>query len=161
MDLLRVMGNKLKYVLFHQWHCFSFVFSKCVGIKKKLIAASKRFKDSDIILVWVKSIVSHLYYCACTSNGDGQLIVAKWLSILNHISNVHSGHSPIFPTCEHGPLERRRWIKQGVFGRDCVMTCEESTVLFLRCTLHLLLTPFLICLPRHTGTRPSGCNCSC
>lgn len=88
--------------------------------RNQLIAASKRFKDGDVIF-WGKAIVSHLYYSACTSNGDAQLIVAKWFSILNHISDVHSGHSSTFPPREHGPLEQRRQIKQGKSDRDCVM----------------------------------------
>lgn len=54
------------------------------GIKKQLLAAKK-----PLLTQWVRSIANHLYYCAMTSEGNGEILVEKWLSILHHITNEH------------------------------------------------------------------------
>ncbi|KAM7307163.1 uncharacterized protein ISCGN_010799 [Ixodes scapularis] len=73
--------------LFDCWHVAK-------GIKKKLMAASHR-KGFERIGLWTKSITKHLYHCAATSGGDGELMQTKWLSMLNHIGDVHTGHIEI------------------------------------------------------------------
>ena len=35
----------------------------------------------------------------------------KWLSLNNHIHNVHSNHHELFPTCAHEPLDGREHKK--------------------------------------------------
>jgi len=50
-----------------------------------------------------------------SSEGDGEMVLEKWLSILNHVANVHEGHGERFSKYEHGVLEDRTWIKQGKF----------------------------------------------
>ncbi|XP_040063673.3 uncharacterized protein LOC120838012 [Ixodes scapularis] len=89
------------------------------------MAASHR-KGFERIGLWTKSITRHLYHCAATSGGDGELMQAKWLSMLNHIGDVHTGHSEVFPACEHGPLERRKWITQGTDAHDRLATILAS-----------------------------------
>ena len=59
-----------------------------------------------------------MYWCAASSGGDGELVEQKWLSILNHVTDVHEGHGEKFPRCEHGELEERDWMKRGRFA-DC------------------------------------------
>ena len=54
-----------------------------------------------------------MYWCAASSGGDGELVKAKWLSITNHVIDVHEGHSEHFYQCEHGTLEDRKWLKKG------------------------------------------------
>ena len=51
-----------------------------------------------------------------TDMGFGQLIVAKWKSIVRHVSNKHGDHpDKLFPKCAHdGNLEPRQWIKIGI-----------------------------------------------
>ncbi len=59
----------------------------------------------------------HLYWCAGTSQGaDGDVILAKWLSLINHMQNVHTGHGDLFPECQHGEIHtdagrRKKWLK--------------------------------------------------
>ena len=61
-----------------------------------------------------QSISNHLYWCAASSHGDGEQVKAKWLSILNHVTNIHEGHSETFPECAHGHLEEeRKWLRRG------------------------------------------------
>ena len=57
-------------------------------------------------------MVNHLYWCAMsTEEGNEDLIRAKWLSLVNHIQNVHRGHGSLFPKCLHKRLKGRKWIK--------------------------------------------------
>ena len=49
-----------------------------------------------------------------TVMGFGELIVAKWKSIMRHVDNKHSEHpDPLFPKCAHNEIEPRQWIKIG------------------------------------------------
>ena len=59
------------------------------GFRKKLEVAAKQ-KGCEIIGNWQKSIVNHLYWCvSSTSDGDTETILAKWLSLENHVHNQH------------------------------------------------------------------------
>ena len=82
-------------------------------MKKKVEAASKK-KQCDILGRWSQSISNHLYYCAASSNGDGELLVDMWKSVLNHVADIHTGHGSRFPDCQHGEIDgEREWIKKG------------------------------------------------
>jgi hypothetical protein len=84
------------------------------GISKKLGAAAKK-KGSEDIREWIKSITNHIYWLATSSGHDGDMKKAKLLSVLNHVSNVHEGHSVTFPSCLHPPItEDRLWIEEGM-----------------------------------------------
>ncbi|XP_064631009.1 uncharacterized protein LOC135489541 [Lineus longissimus] len=50
--------------------------------------------------------------------GQADLIIAKWLSLDNHVHNVHRGHGELFPKCGHGRLgrtkqRRNKWLTAG------------------------------------------------
>ena len=97
-----------------------------LGLRKKLEAAAK-VKDCDIIGHWRRSIINHSYWCvASTSSGDGELIKAKWLSLDNHIHNVHKHKSRNFKKCAHGRLtgrdKNKKWFKRRKY-------CTLGTVL--------------------------------
>ena len=56
-------------------------------------------KECDIVGKWAQSIVNLLYWCVVsTTPDDSKVVKAKWLSLENHIHDVHSGHSEQFPT---------------------------------------------------------------
>lgn len=80
------------------------------GIYKKLEAAGKR-RSCENLSDWARSISNHLYWCAASSEGDGDLVHDKWISILNHVTNIHEGHEGKYQSCQHGQLENRKWIK--------------------------------------------------
>ena len=86
------------------------------GVRKKIEALAKQ-KDCNIVGEWQKSILNHLYWCVASSpNGDSELVQAKWLSLENHIHNVHRGHSKKFPKCTHPRLQaserNKKWLKR-------------------------------------------------
>ena len=63
---------------------------------------------------WKKSLINNLYWSAVTTpNGDGNLIQAKWLSVDNHIHNIHNKHGTLFPACKHKTIEEGK--RNGLF----------------------------------------------
>ena len=91
--------------------CFFFFFFP--DISKKIEALARK-KSCTVLGNWKQSISNHLYWCAASSHGDGEQVKAKWLSILNHVTNIHEGHSETFPECAHGQLEEeRKWLRRG------------------------------------------------
>lgn len=82
------------------------------NVRKKVEEISKR-RDCAILHDWGQAVSNHLYWCAASSGGDGELILAKWTSILRHICDIHIGHGPLFDRCEHGQLEPRLWLSLG------------------------------------------------
>ena len=84
------------------------------GLDKKLTAATKR-KNGKEIRPWISSIKSHMYWLASTSADNEELKRAKWLSILNHITDKHDGHGPLFPKCAHDELEPRPYLRKGIY----------------------------------------------
>lgn len=99
------MNRKLNLLL-----CF------CIsGFRKKLEAAAKK-KGCSLIREWQRSILNHLYWCvASTEDGDGETILAKWLSLDNHVHNQHTHASPRFRRCVHGRLSKRKWFQRRKF----------------------------------------------
>ncbi|XP_049527861.1 uncharacterized protein LOC119462406 isoform X2 [Dermacentor silvarum] len=88
------------------------VRSLTTGLKKKLKAAAK-FRNCAYIQQWIHSIINHLYWVAAMGQGDGDLIVSMWKSLVNHICDQHHGHERPFTECLHGPLEDRAWMTRG------------------------------------------------
>ncbi|XP_046568635.1 uncharacterized protein LOC124277026 [Haliotis rubra] len=75
-------------------------------------------KDCSIVGRWVRSICNHLYGAAAsTPDGNGDVIRDKWLSVVNHMQNIHHGHGKHFPNCLHPDLgqddQKRKWLKSG------------------------------------------------
>lgn len=89
------------------WH-------KAKGIVKEILKESKQ-KGCEILKDWTKAIRNHLYWSAMsTKMGFGELIVAKWKSIVRHIADKHEDHpDALFKKCAHGEIEPRQWIKPG------------------------------------------------
>ena len=87
------------------------------SITKQLLAVCKE-KGNEAIRFWVKGIRSHLYWSVLsTQQGFGDLIVAKWTSIMGHISNKHDDHpNPLFAKCAHGDIAPRQWIPKGTLA---------------------------------------------
>lgn len=94
------------------------------GVGKKLEKAAKK-ADCRVIRPWIKSICNHMYLAATSSGDDSDLKGAKWMSLVNHITNIHEGHSDKFPRCEHGQLEERQWITKGEYN-DCFMMVDSA-----------------------------------
>ncbi|KAJ8300273.1 hypothetical protein KUTeg_021792, partial [Tegillarca granosa] len=54
---------------------------------------------------------------------DGDLEHDRWVSILNHVTDMHERHQGKFQQCLHGPLKDRGWIK-----KDSLAFLEQNKV---------------------------------
>ncbi|KAH6930411.1 hypothetical protein HPB50_013347 [Hyalomma asiaticum] len=94
---------------FDAWHV-------CKGLNKKIVQAAKS-SGCQTIGLWSRSMVNHLYFSVKHGDGNGELAVAVWLSMINHIQDKHDGHSLQYERCQHGDLEPRKWIFPGYVDR--------------------------------------------
>ncbi|XP_070532871.1 uncharacterized protein [Ptychodera flava] len=75
------------------------------GLKKKLLAIANE-RECRELHPWIPSVINHLYWCAVsTPPGEPATVVAKWVSVLNHMVNVHTHNDALFPSCLHGCLQ--------------------------------------------------------
>lgn len=107
-----------------------------LGVYKKLEAAGRK-KGCKKVKDWARSVSNHMYWCASSSGGDGELVQQKWLSILNHVTNVHEGHGDKFPKCEHGDLEDRDWMKKGNYQKWNILRFLHTKILFSKTVRHV------------------------
>ena len=92
----------------HQFDIWHF----CKSIKKRLMKAAKAKKNAELLL-WVKSIINHFWWCCKTCDGNVEILKEKWLSILEHITNKHTFKgNKYYKSCEHGKRLRRKWLKK-------------------------------------------------
>lgn len=110
-------------------------FGEHVGFRKKVQALAKQ-KDCKLVGEWEKSMVNHLYWCvASTSNGDGEMVKAKWLSLDNHVHNKHVGHGELYPECSHGTLRgqdrNKKWLKRRKYNIALLANTVFSNHIFM------------------------------
>ena len=97
-------------------HCFD-VWHVAKGISKKLSALGKQ-TDCGVVERWRHSIINHLYWCAATTEENcGDLLLAKWKSVMEHVCNNHDGFDDdLFSQCAHQHLDAtacraKEWIE--------------------------------------------------
>ncbi|KAJ8043633.1 hypothetical protein HOLleu_10819 [Holothuria leucospilota] len=92
-----------------------YVWHVAKGVSKK-VEKLARMKSCVAAKAWSRSVSNHMYWVAAsTPDGNGDMMLAKWLSVANHIQNVHEHDSQLFPKCLHGPLDesdrKKKWLK--------------------------------------------------
>ncbi|CAN8016641.1 unnamed protein product, partial [Ixodes persulcatus] len=100
------------------------------GVNKKIVAVA-RAKKHSVLLKWIKTIIRHLHWCARTSDGDGKLVLAKWVSLIRHMINVHEHPDPLHPACEHGKISDRLWLEEGKFYPVCTETFKKLEAILM------------------------------
>ncbi len=58
----------------------------------------------EVIGMWRKSIVHHVYYVAATARTEEDLVEAMWVSIANRMIDVHEHDNELYPMCDHPHL---------------------------------------------------------
>jgi len=94
------------------------------GLIKKLESLGKQ-RDCKVVQEWTKSILNHLYWSAASST-TGEEAVAKWVSVANHIQNVHEHENWLFPACLPGDVSDRNWFQPST------KACEKLTDIIIR-----------------------------
>ena len=110
---------------FDEWHVAK-------SLVKKMLTASKE-KGCEIIKDWTKGVRNHVYWCSTSTVGCFKnLILAKWKSLMRHITNKHVDHPyPLFTKCAHCEIEKRKWIKVGKSEMNCTVNCTRYFVTFI------------------------------
>ena len=106
---MRKKHSKIKHQ-YDIWHLSKWVV-------KKLAKKSK--KESQDLTAWIWSVSSHFWWSVATCNGNYDVLLEKWTSIVNHVSNKHSWRGAMhFKKCAHRKLPRQEvkekvWLKVG------------------------------------------------
>ena len=75
---------------------------------------------------WIHAIITHLWWCAKSSQGNGHNCVERWKSIVFHTANIHHWDDcQHLHHCAHPPIpreiERRKgWLKVGSPAHDAL-----------------------------------------
>ncbi|XP_077498744.1 uncharacterized protein LOC144109837 [Amblyomma americanum] len=59
-------------------------------LRNNKAAITHEFDVWHMLAPWIKSVCNHLYWAAASSEGKAELIVPKWLSLLNHVRDIHT-----------------------------------------------------------------------
>ena len=113
---------------------------------RKNVEALAHKKECEIVSEWIKSMVNHLYWSATsTKDGDGELILAKWLSLVNHIHNVHSGHGELFPECAHPSIysHKKKWPKERKYHFGTYSRLVKFVRLLTTCVMYRLTVLYM------------------
>ena len=107
--------NYLFYTTHTINHVIHFHYALFPAVSRKVEKLGKE-KGCEMIQQWQQSIVNHLYWSTHLSP-SGDVTVAKWTSLLNHIHNKHKHGTALFPKCLHRRITRRskKWLKSGRF----------------------------------------------
>jgi len=83
------------------------------GLKKKLVELGK-LSPFRKITKWVRSITNHLYYSVKSTEPSSEERRQQWLSVYNHIQNIHvHPELPLASACHHGELPERFINEEG------------------------------------------------
>lgn len=121
-----------------------------VGLKKKLLALSKG-SSCRSLEGWIQGTSNHLYWCARAGGGNVQLTVDTWLSMHNHVVDIHDGHAGLYPRCLHDRILDGDWLDKGkshpnIYFHKC--THEAVCAIYCRTKKYLIL---YIRFTRHLG----------
>ena len=95
------------------------------SVQKKL-SKKAQAKPCAALKPWIHAIVTHLWWCAKTSEGNATECVERWKSIVYHTANIHHWEgSQCFHECVHPPIpreteRRKQWLKVGSPAHDAL-----------------------------------------
>ncbi|XP_069809382.1 ADP-ribosylation factor-like protein 16 isoform X2 [Dendropsophus ebraccatus] len=109
------------------WHV-----AKSVG--NKIVAAAKS-STTEVLMTWVQPLKNHLWWCARTCGKDPEVLLDRWKSVLEHVTNVHAWESnSIYLECDHPPLteeqlENIKWLQKESPAHDILCKIVHNDVL--------------------------------
>ena len=85
------------------------------GLEKKIVKIGQKHAE---VMMWKRSIINHMYYVAARAPAESREATLKdmWLSVDNHIHDVHEHQSQIFTYCDHIHLiydRGKEWLVRG------------------------------------------------
>ncbi|XP_075692943.1 uncharacterized protein LOC142660246 [Rhinoderma darwinii] len=112
---------------FDLWH-----FSKSIG--NEVLMAAKH-KDCEILSQWVEAIRNHIWWCSCTCSKNPDLLIQKWKSVIQHVTNVHEWDGDgDCKACHHPPLpedvlNNTNWLEKDSAAYKKLKQIVENTSL--------------------------------
>ncbi|XP_075693301.1 uncharacterized protein LOC142660564 [Rhinoderma darwinii] len=112
---------------FDLWH-----LSKSIG-NEVLLAA--KHKDCEILSQWVEAIRNHIWWCSCTCSKNPDLLIQKWKSVIQHVTNVHEWDGDgDCKACHHPPLpedvlNNTNWLEKDSAAYKKLKQIVENTSL--------------------------------
>ncbi|KAM9336943.1 uncharacterized protein ABDE67_019976 [Symphorus nematophorus] len=85
------------------------------------IAAAAKINGQSILLIWLKDIVNHFWWCCKTAETSKQFL-ALWVGIMHHVCDIHTWSRG---SCQHRHLEEthdKEWIQK---DSKCYKALEE------------------------------------
>ena len=109
------------------------VWHMAKSVQKKLTKKAQT-KQCAELKPWIQAVVTHLWWCAKTSNGNGTECVERWKSIVYHTANIHHWDGcQTFHECAHPPIppeaeRRKKWLRIGSPAHDALkeIVCNKS-----------------------------------
>ena len=134
-----------------KWSSYDHPYLVCLytGFRKKLEKLGKQ-KGCELVCEWQKSIINHLYWCVSSSSNDdnddnSELVKAKWLSLDNHVHNVHKSTVKSFLNVSTEDFEAGIKRKNGLKDVSGIYLYKHVIVLFIVDTkASEKLTPLLL-----------------
>ena len=97
----------------------------CIGLGKKIDSLSRK-RDCEEVGAWKKSIINHMYFVGAEAPVDDdreKSAEAMWLSVVNHIQDIHEHQSDLYPMCGHAHLKdderNKQWLVPGKYFQKC------------------------------------------
>ncbi|XP_069594994.1 uncharacterized protein [Ranitomeya imitator] len=109
------------------WH-----LSKSIG--NEVLMAAKH-KDCEVLYEWVEAIRNHIWWSSCTCSKNPDLLIHKWKSVLQHVTNVHEwGGDSDCKACHHPPLpeevvKNTKWLEKNSAAYEQLKKIVLSTSL--------------------------------
>ncbi|CAN7946250.1 unnamed protein product [Ixodes pacificus] len=90
-----------------------------------MVAAGKS-RHTEELSSWIKAVVNHLYWCAGTSAGNQDLILAKWESLVAHVADIHSHPDLSSQSVSTENCTRSGYRRALLLTRSCGKLCCRS-----------------------------------
>ena len=110
-------------------------------IRKVLTKIGKESNCEDVNL-WIRACDNHLSLGATsTSSGDGNVILAKFLSFLGHVLDKHENLNNFFNKCAHDEeIETRQWLDESKLNIKFAKVISPSRAQYVPVPLIILCT---------------------
>jgi len=98
-----------------------------ISVTKKL-GKKPKAKHCGQLFPFIQSNSKHLWWSVQTCNGDVELLVEKWKSIVHHVSNVHEWNNDpnaLLPKCVHPTVSpedelSKKWPRSGSVAHNAL-----------------------------------------
>ena len=70
-------------------------------------------------------------YWVAQSSESGEEMVEKWKSVTNHVVNIHTHDSALYPRCQHDDIERE-WMQECKTQPEILKSILQDTCLNLK-----------------------------